>query len=125
MVTGIHHISLKCASKEELEKVKDFYMGILGFTLKREWETGIMLDSGSGLLEIFSNGEGVPDIGAIRHMAFSTDDADEIVQKVKEAGYTVFMGPADIVIASDPPYPDRVAFCYGPLHEEIEFFQER
>ncbi|MEI3049677.1 MAG: hypothetical protein ACLTEU_10860 [Roseburia inulinivorans] len=27
--------------------------------------------------------------------------------------------------ASNPPFPIRVAFCIGPVGEEIEFFQER
>ena len=31
----------------------------------------------------------------------------------------------DIVIASEPPFPAKIAFCRGPLQEEIEFFQEK
>ena len=31
----------------------------------------------------------------------------------------------DIVIASEPPFPAKIAFCRGPLPEEIEFFQEK
>ena len=31
----------------------------------------------------------------------------------------------DIVITSEPPFPARIAFCRGPLQEEIEFFQEK
>ena len=30
----------------------------------------------------------------------------------------------DIVIPSSPELHARMAFCYGPLGEEIEFFQE-
>jgi len=44
---------------------------------------------------------------------------------VKSAGYEVFKEPQNIVIPSTPEYPARMAFCYGPLGEEIEFFQER
>ena len=44
---------------------------------------------------------------------------------VREAGYEVFIEPRDIVIASEPPFPARIAFCRGPLQEEIEFFQEK
>ncbi len=32
--------------------------------------------------------------------------------------------PEDIVIRSTPELYARVAFCYGPLGEEIEFFQQ-
>ena len=125
MITGIHHISLKCGTKEDFEKAKDFYLNVLGFSVLREWPDGIMIDSGAGLLEIFSNGEGIRTKGALRHIAFATDDADGIVEKVKAAGYKVFIEPNDIVIRSDPEFPARMAFCFGPLGEEIEFFQER
>ena len=125
MITGIHHISLKCGTKEDFEKAKDFYLNILGFSAVREWPDGIMIDSGAGLLEIFSNGPGVKSKGAVRHIAFGTDDVDGVIEKVKAAGYKVFIEPNDIVIRSDPPFPARMAFCFGPLGEEIEFFQER
>ena len=52
----------------------------------------------------------------------TTEYVDE---KVKAAGYNVFMGPRDAVIASTPEYPIRLAFCNGPLGEEIELFCER
>jgi glyoxylase I family protein len=29
------------------------------------------------------------------------------------------------LIASTPVFPARIAFCRGPLGEEIEFFQEK
>jgi len=125
MITGFHHISLKCESKEELDKVKHFYLELLGFSLKREWPEGIMIDAGNCLLEVFSNGPGVKEKGAIRHMAFATDDVDGIVSKVKAEGYEVFIEPKNIVIASEPPVNARMAFCYGPLGEEIEFFDEK
>lgn len=125
MITGLHHISMKCGTEEEFKKAKDFYLSVLGFKVARQWPAGIMISFGNGMLEIFSNGEGVKNIGAIRHFAFATDDVDGIVEKVKNAGYEVFIEPKDIVIASEPEYPARMAFCYGPLGEEIEFFQDR
>ena len=125
MIKGIHHVSMKCGTSEEMEKVKDFYVRILGMHICREWESGVMIDSGSGLIEVFSNGEGEHIKGAIRHIAFLTDDVDETVSRVRNAGYTIFVEPADKVINSCPEYPFRMAFCYGPLGEEIEFFCER
>lgn len=125
MIKGIHHISMKCGTKEEFERARDFYLNVLGFSAVREWPEGIMMDSGNGLLEIFCNGEGVRTKGAIRHVAFSTDDVDGIIAKVKAAGYKVFIEPNDIVIRSEPELHARMAFCYGPLGEEIEFFQEQ
>ena len=125
MINGIHHISMKCRPGEEFERARDFYLHVLGFSAVREWPEGIMIDSGCGLLEIFSNGPGIKAKGAIRHIAFSTDDVDGIAAKVRAAGYEVFIEPNDIVIRSEPAFHARMAFCCGPLGEEIEFFQEQ
>ena len=125
MINGIHHISMKCSTEEELSKVKEFYIDILGLKIIREWPDGIMIDTGNGLIEIFTNADGEHRVGAIRHFALLTDDVDEAVDKVKSAGYEVFVEPNDKVIASVPEYPIRMAFCFGPLGEQIEFFYER
>lgn len=125
MIKGLHHISLKCGTTEEFEKAKSFYLDLLGFEIVREWPEGVMISFGNGMLEIFSNGEGIKTKGALRHLAFATDDVDVVVEKVKKAGYEVFIEPNDIVIKSVPEFPARMAFCFGPLGEEIEFFQER
>ena len=125
MVTGMHHISMKCGTKEEFDKAKDFYLNMLGFSVKREWPEGIMIDCGSVLLEIFCNGEGIKTKGAIRHAAYATDDVDGIIARVSSAGYKGFIEPNDIVIPSVPECRARMAFCIGPLGEEIEFFQEK
>ncbi len=124
MITGIHHISMKCETKEEFEKARDFYLDVLGFSVVRSWPEGVMIDSGSGMIEIFCNGAGIRGKGAIRHVAFASDDVDGIVARVKAAGYSVFIEPNDIVIRSEPAFHARMAFCCGPLGEEIEFFQE-
>lgn len=124
MIKGIHHISMKCGTDEELENVRNFYVNILGMSICREWNDGIMIDSGNGLIEVFSNGKGERRKGALRHMAFLTDNVDEMAEKIRNAGYTVFVEPNDKVIDSVPEYPFRMAFCYGPLGEEIEFFCE-
>ena len=46
------------------------------------------------------------------------------MEAVKAAGYEVFIEPKDIEIASIPAFPARIAFCKGPLGEEIELFEE-
>ena len=83
MITGIHHISMKCGTAEEYRKAKEFYVDVLGFTVRREWPEGMMIDTGSGLLEIGNDRAGIRNIGAIRHIAFATDNTDEIIGKVK------------------------------------------
>ena len=125
MIKGIHHISMKCGRAEELAKVHEFYIELLGLKIIREWAEGMMIDTGNGLLEIFTNADGTHCLGAIRHMALLTDDVDEIAAKVKAAGYDLFIEPNDRDIPSDPVYPIRMAFCYGPLGEQVEFYMER
>ena len=125
MIIGLHHISLKCGTSEEYDRAKAFYIELLGFEKVREWPEGIMIDFGNGMLEIFNNGTGIKTKGELRHIAFATDNVDEMVNRVKNAGYDVFIEPNDIVIKSEPEFPARMAFCFGPPGEEIEFFQER
>lgn len=125
-ITGIHHVALKACGIEDFNKTVKFYNEILNLPVVRTWGSGdnlgIMLDTGAGLLEIFSNGDGYPGQGAVRHFAFSVEDTDACIEAVRAAGYTVTKEPTDIVIGSVPPYPARIAFCIGPFGEEIEFF---
>ena len=116
---------MKCNTEEEINKVKDFYINVLGLTIIREWSDGFMIDTGNGFIEVFTNANGEHRLGSIRHFALLTDDVDSIAARVKEAGYEVFLEPKDKVIDSNPAYPIRMAFCFGPLGEQIEFFCER
>ena len=125
MIKGIHHISMKCGSEEELCRVKEFYITLLGLRICREWPDGLMIDTGNGLIEIFTNAEGEHRVGAIRHVALLTDDVDGTVEKVKAAGYEVIVEPNDRIIPSEPECSIRMAFCFGPLGEQIEFFCEK
>ena len=84
-----------------------------------------MLDTGTELLRFLTMEMIAPGKGVIRHFAFATDDVDACVEAVKAAGYEVFIEPKDIEIASTPVFPARIAFCKGPLGEEIELFEEK
>lgn len=123
-VTGIHHVSLKCNNEKDFREEIKFYKDILGLPVAREWDTGIMFETGSGLMEIFNDAEDQLPQGVIRHFAFATHDVDALAKAVSKAGYEVFVEPKDISIPSEPPFAARIAFCKGPLGEEIEFFQE-
>ncbi len=124
MITGIHHVSMKCASAEELERAAAFYTGVLGLTVKRRWSAGILLDTGCGYIEIFSTGEGSRETGAVRHFALAVDDVDAYMAKARAAGCELLTGPKDIEMDSAPPFRARMGFCRGPLGEQIEFFME-
>ena len=82
-------------------------------------------DTGAGLMEIFETEETPLETGTIRHFAFAVENTDACVEAVRTAGYEVFVEPKDIEIASEIPFPARIAFCRGPVGEEIEFFHEK
>lgn len=128
LICGVHHVALKCDGTAEFEKTLHFYQDVLVLEPVRSWgegeNAGAMLSTGDGLLEIFASGRKLPQ-GAIRHFALRTERVDDCVAAVRAAGYPITVEPKDIVIASNPPFPARIAFCTGPVGEEIEFFQER
>lgn len=125
-ITGFHHVALKCRGLDEFEKTVAFYRDILGLSVERTWGEGndsaVMLDTGAGLFEIFANGADRLGAGALRHLALDVEDTDACVEAVRRAGYRITEEPHDICIPSQPPYPARIAFCIGPVGEEIEFF---
>ena len=129
VISGMHHISMKCADKVLFEKAVAFYKDILGFCEERHWAEGVMLQAGANngkgnpaRLEIYCNGEGIPELGAIRHFALETKNVDELAAKVKAAGYEVFIEPKNITIQSEQPFHARMVFFYGPLGEQVELF---
>ena len=106
LINGIHHVALKCKGVEEFQKTIHFY-------------------TGCGILEIFASAEEDLPQGAIRHFALATDDVDACIAAVREAGYEVTVEPKSMAIQSEPEFPIRIAFCIGPVGEEIEFFHVR
>ena len=122
LVHGIHHVALKCEGLAEFERVVAFYRDILDMEPVRTWgegeNVGVMLAAGSSCIEIFANAVDHPGQGAIRHVALAVSDVDACVAAVRTAGYPITVEPNSLVIAD---LPARIAFCVGPLHEEIEF----
>ncbi len=127
MISGIHHVALKCANYEEFEKTVGFYRDILGLELIRSWgqgeKAGAMLGAGNDIVELFASGKEAEGFGSINHFAFETADVDLCTETVRGAGYTITQEPKDVTISSVPPLPIRCSFCEGPLGESIEFFQ--
>lgn len=131
LISGFHHISMKCNDKAIFEKALSFYKDILGFEEERRWKEGVMLTAGNrnesspARIEIFCNGEGIREPGAVRHFALTTKNVDELAAKIESAGYEVFIKPKDIVIPSSPEFHARMAFFYGPLGEQVELFDPK
>lgn len=125
LIKGIHHASMTCCNEQEYQKVVAFYRDVLKMPVARTWEKGIMFDTGNGVIEVFTGGDIPLEKGVIRHFALATEDVDACVKAVADAGYEVFVKPKDIIIPADLVLKAKIAFCKGPLGEEIEFFQEK
>lgn len=124
VISGIHHISMKCQSDTEYEKAKKFYIDILGLSILKECESCILMNTDNGIIEVFRNASETLPQGAIRHFAFTVNNIEEIAKSVENAGYEVFVKPKKINIGNDPDFPATIAFCKGPLGEDVEFFQQ-
>ena len=122
MIKGIHHVSMKTRNDAEYERVKKFYSEILGLKIIKECESCLLLDTGSGIVEIFRNGTEETVRGVIRHFAFAVDDVKACVDAVSGAGYEVFVPMKEVDVGGDRNLHATIAFCKGPLGEEIEFF---
>ena len=127
-ITGIHHVALKCQGVAHYEETVHFYRDVLGIPVLRSWgkeeRAAVMLDTGAGILEIFANGTDRLEVGALRHIALAVEDTDVCVEAARAAGYEITQEPNDIIIPSNPRCPARIAFCRGPVGEELEFFCE-
>lgn len=125
LIDGIHHVCLKCPDQTSFDKTVHFYTDILECPIVRTWPNGILIKLGTSGMEIFlADVEELPQ-GTIRHFALETKHVDEIVEKVRKAGYEITVEPKDVTLASNPPFPIHIAFCIGPAGEEIELFQEK
>ncbi|MDL2286994.1 VOC family protein [Eubacteriales bacterium OttesenSCG-928-G02] len=125
MIKGIHHIAIK-AKSSEYEKLVWFYEDLLGMKRVRSWNGGVMLSTGdNSVMELMCDDNvTITNDGALRHIAFTTDLVDELIEKIKENGFEVIDEPKDITIQAEQPYPVRIAFCKGVVGEVIEFFKE-
>ncbi len=127
LIKGTHHISLKPVGREQLAETLHFYCDLLGLEVIRRWEdgSGAFVWTGNSILEINDNGEETKPQGSIHHFALLTDDVDECVRIVREAGYEITIEPKNLVLEhAEGPMPIRMAFCKGPVGEDVEFFAE-
>lgn len=124
LVKGLHHVHLKCTN-EKFEDVLHFYVDIIGLKLLAKHEDCAILDTGDGIFEVFNDADAMLGQGDFRHVAFATDDVDKAIQTVENAGYKIKEHPINVMFDLGKPTPARIAFCYGPVGEEVEFFQIR
>ncbi|MAG13611.1 MAG: glyoxalase [Spirochaetales bacterium] len=126
-IQGFHHVAMKV---KNFDASADFYTQVLGLSRGKSWgEPGsrvLMVDAGNGnYMELFEGGKGHAGDGAVTHVAFRTDDCDEVMARVRESGAEITTENKDVDLKSDPVFPVRIAFFKGPDDEIIEIFQER
>lgn len=128
LIKGLHHAAIRCVGFEEMQKTADFYCNVLGMKPVRSWGSGThaikMIDTGSGLLELFADAEPGRRPGQVDHIALATDDVDACVKTCCEHGLRLLQLPTDMVLPTETPFPIRIAFVLGVAGEIIEFFQE-
>lgn len=129
---GFHHVAVVTRN---FDKTLDFYTELLGFKPRVHWQEAprraVMLDTGDGnYIEVFENPERPEHQDAGNepwfHIALRCTNLDEVITRVRDAGYTITMEPADLDIEasdSDETIPIRIAFFTGPNGESIELFQ--
>lgn len=125
-IDGVHHIALK-PTAEQYAKTVEFYTQLLEMEVKKSWgdpqHPCLMVScGGESCLEILIGESTASSGGALDHMAFATSKVDELVERVRQAGYEILTEPKDLELAGSPI---RIAFCRGPLGETIEFFWEK
>ena len=125
MILGLHHVSMKTQNNTEYAAVLAFYRDLLHLPVLMESDACTLLDTGSGLVEIFRNGTSAMPQGVIRHFALRVDDTDAMIEAVRTAGYRIHMEPKDVQVGGNPAFPARVGFCIGPLGEQVEFFCQK
>lgn len=125
-IKGVHHIAIK-VSNEQYKEVVSFYTEVLGMTMRLEWGSNespccMIAMNEMSCIEVLGGNESHKGIeGAFAHLAFATDAVDELVEKVRSAGYIITTEPKDVELGETPC---RIAFCDGPVGEIIEFFHE-
>lgn len=124
---GLHHVCLKANGREEFERAVNFYRNTFELPLLRTWgegdSSGAMLQMDGIVLEMVAGGEDSTPNSYWRHIAFrcgSPEEVDAEAARLAALGYPTTKGPFSKNLGGD--YPIHVAFCNGPLGEEIEFF---
>jgi len=73
LICGIHHVAIKYDDVAQFEKAIHFYHDLLGLEIARTWGEGekvaAMIDTGSGILEIFANGKDLAFATAVPYSA--------------------------------------------------------
>ena len=132
IANGFHHIAITVKNFDESVK---FYSEGLGFKEYLRWGDernkaykACMLDVGNNnYIEIFNGRKESGYEGLWQHIAFTTDNCDNLFENAIKSGAKAIKEPSDECIKSGDGaiVYVRIAFCKGLDGEIIEFFQQK
>ncbi len=127
MLTALHHVALICT---DYARSRRFYVEVLGLDLIREvyreerdsWKADLRI--GSSQLELFSFPRpaarpSYPEATGLRHLAFTVEDLDPIIERLAAAGVAVEP------IRIDPYTDQRFTFFSDPDGLPLELYEAR
>jgi glyoxylase I family protein len=125
---GAHHIAIQT---HDWDASLRLYRDVLGMPVVAEFGPPerriLLLDIGDGShIELFAPlpapAETTPLVGQppIMHIALTTSDTRQAIERVREAGYAITVEPKDVQLGA---MQVTIAFFNGPSGESIEFFQ--
>lgn len=140
-IKGLAHVAIQ--AKDYSATIR-FYTEALGFKRGHHWslpsfqikEASMLISpDGRTCLEIFDDEAVIPAqgkkarsedevaYGAMLHLAFYVDDADEAFQTAIAHGAKPYVEPGNLALG-EPPLPIRNALLHSPNGEVIEFIQD-
>ena len=140
-IKGLSHVAIQA---KEYQATMAFYTEVLGFKTGHRWslpafqiQEASMLVSPDGrtCLEIFDSDAVIPAQGkkamsdeevahgALLHLAFYVDDAEEMYQRALAHGAKPFVEPSHLSLG-EPPLLVTNALVHSPNGEVIEFIED-
>jgi glyoxylase I family protein len=127
---GVHHIAVQA---RDWEQSRHFYEELLGMPYVTEFEMPgekfAFFDIGDGsYIELYHPNATTPSLGStsandpLTHIALTTTNLHEVIERVRSANYRITVEPFSIVIGI---WDTTVAFFEGPNGESIELFQAK
>ena len=80
LITGTHHTAIRCCGEAQYKAALAFYTDVLGLEIIRTWgagaASGVMLNTGSDIIEMFADAEPDRATGMVEHIALATCPGD-------------------------------------------------
>lgn len=124
MIRKVEHIGIWVKNMDESIR---FYTEVLGLKLaervrlEEDLELGFLAFPGTEdvELELISRGYvGQPDNGIVHHIAFTVNDIEAEVERLKQLGVRMLDETPRVILNGV-----KIAFFFGPDGERLEFFQ--